>query len=366
MAEIRSSTWSTTPGDNNASPPDGWPEGQSPSSINNCAREMMAALKRAWNDDHPVNASTGSNSAYQLITSASSTAYATGDMYVFRANHESVGTSSLNVNGVGALLIKKFGDIDTVSGDIKANQIVQVAYEPSADVWQLLAAPSVSSSDLKDFEDISGAEDGDVLTYDATSGSFVPSPLPATFPAGGIIAWAATTLPGAAGGWLECNGDAVSRSTYADLFAVVGTTYGVGDGSTTFNLPNIAGRVIAGQESSASVLTSGGIDSTTLGSVGGTSTHTLTQAETPVKDHNHGLSGLTTPIDGTNLISTAGNSTVTGILTNQNLQAGVGNVGGSIIGQMDINGTVDSFGTSAANAHNNVQPTIILKWIIKT
>ena len=172
MADIRSSTWSTTAGDNNASPPDGWPEGQSPSSVNNCAREMMAAIKRSWNDDHPVNASTGSNSAYQLVTSASSTAYATGDMYVFRANHASVGTSTLNVNGIGARIIKKFGNQDTIADDIKANQIVQVAYEPSADVWQLLTAVETPNlSDLPDVDLSGGAATGDALIYDGTTWS---------------------------------------------------------------------------------------------------------------------------------------------------------------------------------------------------
>lgn len=46
-------------------------------------------------------------------------------------------------------------------------------------------------------------------------------------------------------GWLICNGNAVSRTTYANLFAVIGTTYGVGDGSTTFNLPTITGTPIS-------------------------------------------------------------------------------------------------------------------------
>jgi len=172
MADIRSSTWSTTAGDNNASPPDGWPEGQSPSSVNNCAREMMAAIKRAWNDDHPVNESAGSNSAYTLVTSASSTAYATGDMYVFRANHASVGTSTLNVNGIGARIIKKFGNQDTIADDIKANQVVQVAYEPSADVWQLLTAVEAPNlSDLPDVDLSGGAATGDALIYDGTTWS---------------------------------------------------------------------------------------------------------------------------------------------------------------------------------------------------
>lgn len=62
-------------------------------------------------------------------------------------------------------------------------------------------------------------------------------------PAGSVIAWSGSSIPS---GWLNCNGDAISRTTYAALFAVTGTDYGVGDGSGTFNLPNLKDRVIIG------------------------------------------------------------------------------------------------------------------------
>ena len=62
-------------------------------------------------------------------------------------------------------------------------------------------------------------------------------------PVGSGMIWYTSTAPG---GWLICNGAAVSRSTYSALFAILGTTYGVGDGSTTFNLPNLSGRYPVG------------------------------------------------------------------------------------------------------------------------
>ncbi len=62
-------------------------------------------------------------------------------------------------------------------------------------------------------------------------------------PTGTILAWTSSTLPG---GFLWCNGQAVSRSNYSNLFTIIGTTYGAGDGSTTFNLPDTMGRVIVG------------------------------------------------------------------------------------------------------------------------
>lgn len=70
-------------------------------------------------------------------------------------------------------------------------------------------------------------------------------------------------------GFLLCDGAAVSRSTYADLFAVVGTNYGVGDGSSTFNLPNLKGRVPVG-------LDTGQTEFNTLGKSGGVTTHVHT------------------------------------------------------------------------------------------
>ena len=62
-------------------------------------------------------------------------------------------------------------------------------------------------------------------------------------PTGTIVPWSASSLPT---GFLECNGAAVSRSTYAALFAVIGTTYGAGDGASTFNLPDFQDDVAMG------------------------------------------------------------------------------------------------------------------------
>ncbi len=80
-------------------------------------------------------------------------------------------------------------------------------------------------------------------------------------------------LPGAVPeGWGLCNGAPVSRATYADLFAVIGTLHGAGDGTTTFNLPNIGKRVVAGYDA-------GDTDYDTVGETGGNSTATLTDQQ---------------------------------------------------------------------------------------
>ena len=91
-------------------------------------------------------------------------------------------------------------------------------------------------------------------------------------PAGVVITYAGSTAPE---GWLLCDGSAVSRDTYATLFAVIGTTYGVGDGSTTFNVPNLQGRVVIGVSGTHA-----------LASTGGATTVTLETANLPAHTHS--------------------------------------------------------------------------------
>ena len=89
---------------------------------------------------------------------------------------------------------------------------------------------------------------------------------------GNIIAFTGSSIPE---GYLECDGSAVSRTEYSDLFDVIGTIYGSGDGSTTFNLPNLSGKVALGVSQTYSA-----------GSTGGEESHTLLDTETPSHVHN--------------------------------------------------------------------------------
>lgn len=79
-------------------------------------------------------------------------------------------------------------------------------------------------------------------------------------------------------GYLLCDGAAVSRTTYSALFAVISTTFGVGDGSSTFNLPNMKGRVVCGYDSDQTEFDA-------IGETGGAKTHTLTSTEMPAHTH---------------------------------------------------------------------------------
>ena len=86
-------------------------------------------------------------------------------------------------------------------------------------------------------------------------------------------------------GWLSANGQAVSRATYAALFAKIGTTYGAGNGTTTFNLPDGRGRTLIGSGQGT------GLTNRALGATGGAEAHQLTIPEMPAHTHTFGTSG---------------------------------------------------------------------------
>lgn len=98
-------------------------------------------------------------------------------------------------------------------------------------------------------------------------------------PVGTVLMFGSTTLPS---GYLLCNGALISRLTYSDLFAVIGTTYGGGDGKTTFALPDFRSRVPVGSGAGT------GLTNRALGATGGEENHLLTTNEMP--SHSHGAS----------------------------------------------------------------------------
>lgn len=113
----------------------------------------------------------------------------------------------------------------------------------------------------------------------------------AATPAGTIVAFAGTTAPQ---GWALCSGEAISRTTYAELYTAIGTHYGSGDGSSTFNLPDLRGRTVFGKDNmggtaATRIISSHGINGLTLGAAGGNATTTL--SETNLPSHTHNFSG---------------------------------------------------------------------------
>jgi len=104
-------------------------------------------------------------------------------------------------------------------------------------------------------------------------------------PTATIVPWSSASVPT---GFLECNGAAVSRSTYSALFAIVGTTYGAGDGASTFNLPNLSDNVAVGKSNNKALASTGGANTvTSTGNVGGsTANATLSTAQLASHSHN--------------------------------------------------------------------------------
>lgn len=206
----------------------------------------------------------------------------------------------------------------------------------------------------------------------------------ATFtPTGVVLPYAGTTEPT---GWLFCYGQAVSRTTYADLFTALGTTYGAGDGSTTFNLPDMRGRVAAGRDnmggSAASRLTTTVLDKTSEGGVGGAQTHTLTGAQsgTSAHPHSHNISASsggmsansshshTNPYGGSFLGTGTGASNANWVGTGASFQYNRSTDGTNTDHTHTVTisgGVTNSTEANASAAHNNTQPTIVLNYIIK-
>jgi microcystin-dependent protein len=113
-------------------------------------------------------------------------------------------------------------------------------------------------------------------------------------PTGTITPWSQATPPT---GFLECDGAAVSRSTYAALFAVVSTTYGAGDGSTTFNLPDLTDKVAVHKSNTKNFASTGGANTVTpTGNISGsTANATLSTAQLASHDHTVVGNGDLTP-----------------------------------------------------------------------
>jgi microcystin-dependent protein len=173
-------------------------------------------------------------------------------------------------------------------------------------------------------------------------------------PTATIVPWSNASVPS---GFLECNGQEVSRSTYAALFAIIGTTYGAGDGSTTFLVPDLQDNVPVGKSNNKALASTGGANTvavTASGNVGGsTANATLTTAQ--LASHSHGISFL------------AGNSSNDGTKGLTRSNPGSANVTSGNEGS----GTGHSHNMSATFSGNTenpsvLQPYLTVIYIIKT
>lgn len=157
-----------------------------------------------------------------------------------------------------------------------------------------------------------------------------------TIPVGAQIPFTGTTIPS---GYLLCDGRAVSRTTYKDLFAVIGTTYGAGDGSTTFNLPNMTGRVPVGYKASDTYFG-------TLGKSLGASTVKLTINQMPKHTHSSPYNA------GARWLGSSGYANTNSAWAN-----------GYVFDRDENIGSLKN--TGGDQAHDNIQPSLVVNYIIK-
>jgi microcystin-dependent protein len=204
---------------------------------------------------------------------------------------------------------------------------------------------------------INGSVTNDKIAAGAISASKISADV--SFSSGMVMPYAGSA--GAPTGWLLCYGQEVSRVTYADLYTAIGTTYGVGDGSTTFALPDLRGRVIAGQDdmggASANRLTSA-LNGDTLGATGGTEDVTLTAAQSGLPAHTH-----TTDLVTVNTGS-GSNSAKTGYYHTSLGASGQDPIASTQTTRSEVSNSNTT--QDASSSHSNVQPTAILNYIIKT
>ena len=334
--------WSQTAASNSSA--DGsinWAEGQAPSSVNDSARAMMAAAAKYRDDIAGAITTGGTSTAYTVASyqSFDTLAHLNGQMIAFTphaTNTNAVGVDcTLNVDGLGACAIRFQRTTPMPNGSLILGTPYVVTYNNSDQVFYVQGG--------------------------ATN--------PYQIPVAGGMPFFASTAPNSS--FAFPYGQAISRSTYAVLFGLVSTAYGSGDGSTTFNLPDLRGRVLAGLDNmggSNAARLSSVISSTTLGAVGGEQTHALSSGELAAHTHT-GVTGNDSPTHAHNYTApNAANDTaitaVSGGTSTAKFWTGSAvNVTNNENANHTHSFTTDSTGSGAA--HNNTQPTMVVNYIMR-
>lgn len=276
--------------------------------------------------------SAGSANAQTVSTTPSNFTLVAGYRVTFIPGFTNTGPLTLNVGGTGALAVYRqtpSSAISTYGGEVVAGSTIDVVYDGTR--WQILS----NSSPL---------------------------------PPGMVVDYAAV---GAPPGWLVAAGQCVSRTQYASLFGIYGTGWGACDGSTTFGIPDLRGRVTAGADdmggTAAGRLTTLTIASPSLGGTGGSQTFTIGTNQLP--GHTHNYSGTTTFNGDHNhnysyisISPTGGSFGASGV--SYTSPSNTGTTTNSGTHQHSYSGTTDN-GSGGGQAVNNLQPTAVMTKIIK-
>lgn len=307
-----------------------WAEGQAPSSVNDSARAMMAATAKYRDDIAGAIVTAGTSTAYAVLSyqGFDTLAHLNGQAIAFTPHTTNSAAVTLNVDSLGAKPLR------------------------SAPGAELLAGTIIQGTPY-------------VAVYNNSDGAFYLQGFygnPYNVPLGAGMDYWLPTAPNSS--FVFPIGQAISRTTYATFFAAVGTTYGSGDGSTTFNLPNRQGRISAQLDTSGTVLTSATMtpNGSTLGALGGAQVHVLTTAEMPSHTHANVLSdpGHSHYVNGRQATAgTSGTPLIVPQISN-----------GIVAGDVTVNtvGTGISLTNAAqggGSAHPIVQPTIACNYIIR-
>lgn len=226
-----------------------WAEGMAPSAVNDSARSMMASLA-GYRDDIAGAITTGGSSTAYTVTSYqvfNSLANMANQVIAFTPHTTNGATVTLNVDGLGAKPLRSAPSVELPAGTLVQGSPYTALYNNSDAVWYLH--------------------------------NFYVSPY--LIPLGAGIDYWGATAPNSA--FALAQGQAISRTTYSTLFSLIGTTYGSGDGSTTFNIPDKVGRVSVMLDAGSSRISSTyfGGDPATLGAVNNTQSKTLAAANLP-------------------------------------------------------------------------------------
>lgn len=327
--------WSQTAGANaTADSTINYAEGQAPSSLNDSARAAMAATAKYRDDIAGAIVTAGTSTAYTLSSFEvfDTLAHLSGQMIAFSPHTTNGATVTLNVDGLGAKPLRSAPNAELLAGTIIQGTPYVAVYNNSDGAFYLQGffgnpynVPLLAGMDFWDTV--------------APNSSFI-------FPAG----------------------QAISRTTYSAAFARLGTTYGAGDGSTTFNVPDKTGRVSAMKEAAGARLTATyfGGNSANMGAVGGGESLALNATQLPANipytevPHNHSFAVGT---NGNPLSVFSGGGTA-------GFSGAGSNASGNLLGAGGITMNTATSGivinpSGGGNPHRTVQPTIVCNYIMR-